>query len=293
MKNMSMTRQKFFAVTFALMSFAVFGAARAARAATVTVTSSTIRINTEGQSVNAIEGHLTFNPQKFSVADIYDGGSVVDIWIQAPTFSNQNGTIDFSGIIPGGMVAASGTVLSFRLAPLAQGGTAGFLSVSARALLNDGLGTPAPLTIVNASFILGGPATASPTVSMMPPDPFLPQIGRDPDICGGGYFVAFSATDQQSGIDHYEILENDGTVWHNATSPHCLADQGLSSPVYIRAIDKAGNFRIVKLPASHQPQKVMQVLVWVLAVGFGILIVSGISFFLAWRKKREREARRK
>ena len=65
--------------------------------------------------------------------------------------------------------------------------------------------------------------------------------------------MAFSTTDPQSGIDHYEILEGSDTVWHNATSPYRLTDQSLSSNIYIRAVDGAGNFRVVELPAENSP----------------------------------------
>ena len=33
------------------------------------------------------------------------------------------------------------------------------------------------------------------------------MVGHDPKIFSGQYFVAFAASDAQSGIDHYEVLE--------------------------------------------------------------------------------------
>jgi hypothetical protein len=281
---MNTLRHRYFilAIGLILAGFGIFSISPA-RAATLSISSGTISIDTAGQRINAIEVHLTFDPQKMLIENLNTGGSVVNFWVQSPTVSNRAGTIDLSGIIPGGLTTAKGTIVSFNAVSLQPGAVAQFNIVSAQALLNDGKGTPAALSIANASFIPLAAATSSPSLNTSPPDPFLPQIGRDPGIFGGDYFVAFAATDPQSGIDHYEILEGSDTVWHTATSPYRLTDQSLSSNIYIRAVDGAGNFRVVELPAENKPTSGMMSAGrgWLEAV-LGLIVLLLIVLVVAW-----------
>ena len=192
------------------------------------------------------------DPGKVAVTGVYDGGSIIDFWVEPPSVSNASHTIDLAGIIPGGLTTSDGRIASFTAVPAGPGGIpASFGTVSAKVLLNDGKGTPATVAVVSTPFVPGTQTSSPPVPDITPPDPFVPQIGRDPAVFGGAWFVAFSTTDPQSGINHYEIMEGSDTVWHAAVSPYRLSDQSLSSNIYIRAVDNAGNFRIVELPAAH------------------------------------------
>ncbi len=235
-----------------LIAIGCLFAAASAHAAVIDVSSGTISIDTQGQSVNAIELHLSFDPGRIAITRVSDGGSIVDFWIEPPSVSNASHTIDLAGIIPGGLETSNGKIASFTAVPAGSGGGAvSFSLVSAKVLLNDGKGTPAAVTVVSAPFVLHAQTSSPPVPDTTPPDPFIPQIGRDPAIFGDAWFVAFSTTDPQSGINHYEIMEGSHTVWHVAVSPYRLSDQSLSSNIYIRAVDNAGNFRVVELPAAH------------------------------------------
>lgn len=92
----------------------------------------------------------------------------------------------------------------------------------------------------------------------------------------GRKYAIFSTTDKQSGIDHYEILEIKPTEeigvapqptwiekllrkkklapnWIVAQMPYPLMDQDLMSIIKVKAIDKAGNERLVEY-IPPQPQ---------------------------------------
>src|SRR5271169_4569337 len=118
------------------------------RAAVLTVNNPTrdeevlMSLNTEGQSVNVVEVHLGFDPAEFSIASISDAASIVNVWIQRPTFSNGLGTVDLSGIIPGGAETAVGKIITIKIVPHMTGTSKGFRVLSATILLNDGKGTP-------------------------------------------------------------------------------------------------------------------------------------------------------
>ena len=127
-------------------------------------------------------------------------------------------------------------------------------------------------------------------IDTTPPEPFKPEIGRDPSIFGGKYFLSFAATDKTSGVDHYEVIElpykkifgflpsnkyySESEInkeWKKAKSPYLLKDQKLMSLIKVKAVDKAGNERVEEIYPSKKP-----VPYWVLFV-----ILAGV--IVIWR----------
>jgi len=102
----------------------------------------TVRVstNTNGKPINAAEGTLKFNPQELSVVSINKTGSIFNLWVTEPTFSNSAGTITFSGGKPSGFTGSSGTVFNivFRTT---NGNTARVSFIDGAVLANDGKGT--------------------------------------------------------------------------------------------------------------------------------------------------------
>lgn len=204
-----------------------------------------IYIDTEGQSINAIEGVLRFAPAE--IRGIEDGSSVVSLWLLSPSVSG--GEAELSGLIPGGFNETSGELLRILA------GFAGDLVFDASGLalyLNDGRGTRAELN--NPQFgVLRGPIRSVGEPDRDPPDRFVPEIASDPAVFEGDHFLVFQTTDKGSGMDHYEVMEVPvrpfGRVegWFIAESPYRLRDQSLSSDIYVRAVDRKGNFIIVTL----------------------------------------------
>ena len=102
----------------------------------------TVRVstNTNGKPINAAEGTLKFNPQELSVVSINKTGSIFNLWVTEPTFSNSAGTITFSGGKPSGFTGSSGTVFNivFRTT---NANTARVSFIDGAVLANDGKGT--------------------------------------------------------------------------------------------------------------------------------------------------------
>ena len=91
------------------------------------------------------------------------------------------------------------------------------------------------------------------------------EILKNEGVFNNKYYVAWTTTDKQTGVDHYEIQESDlpdsatqkGWLnslvelfkptpkenWKIVTSPYVLEDQTLKKVIRIKAIDKAGNER--------------------------------------------------
>ena len=109
----------------------------------------------------------------------------------------------------------------------------------------------------------GPKVTFRAMIDSTPPEDFKPEIGQDPAVFEGKYFLSFAATDKTSGIDYYEILEADrrgfkrGTTrkaeWRRAESPYLLEDQSLQSIIKVKPVDKAGNERIVEIKPPEKP----------------------------------------
>lgn len=99
-----------------------------------------VTVSTDGKSINAAEGTLSFNPKELSVVSVNRSGSIFNLWVAEPAFSNGAGTITFSGGSPSGYSGRSGTIMSvtFRAA---GAGTARVNFKNGSVLANDGRGT--------------------------------------------------------------------------------------------------------------------------------------------------------
>lgn len=224
---------------------------------------TTIVLNSESESINAVEGILKVDPKLASGIQLSDSGSVITYWIVEPVFNAEQGTIRFSGAVPGGYTGGSGILFSVIFPPYDGETIDRAVSISDfKAYKNDGLGTSA--SVVTSNFSLGdiaGQIDQGITDQLyldgsrednIPPEVFSPQISRNENVFGGRWFINFSTVDKQSGIDRYEIQESrtgslDSGKWVVATSPYELVDQELHSFVYVIAIDRQGNERIIKV----------------------------------------------
>jgi hypothetical protein len=84
------------------------------------------------------------------------------------------------------------------------------------------------------------------------PEEFKSEIGQDPSVFEGKYFLSFSTTDKLSGIDHYEVREGKKD-FKIAKSPYVLEDQNLRGKIIVKAIDKAGNEQISEIIPPSKP----------------------------------------
>lgn len=229
--------------------------------------STTLVLDTSGDSINTIEGVLKLEPRLSGDSgeiQVSDSGSIVTYWITPPTYDKAQNTIRFAGGIPGGYVGSSGIILSIIFPPYVGDPIDRAVNViELRAFKNDGAATNANLSTANFSLEdVAGEIDEGVSDQLyldgtrkddIPPEIFSPQISRDENVFDGKWFINFSTVDKQSGIDHYEIQETrsgalDSGNWKSpVTSPYELQDQELHSFVYVIAIDRQGNERIIKV----------------------------------------------
>lgn len=248
-----------------------------------------VMLNPENASINAVQGSVAI-PAGFSFVGSDDSKSFIGMWIERPKFSPEKNSVEFSGIIPGGFTGLidpfspnlkkPGNVVRLILTPTVEG--VGTLAVTdARAYFNDGEGSEAPVTVTGTTITVSGYGTVAQKIDRELPLPFTASIERDPLLFDNQYTLIFSTKDFGSGIDHYEIQERGG-AWIIGESPYLLKDQNLSGPIKVKAVDRAGNERIVSVPfPSLQSAQKQSAIAWAVIAGFSILLI-----ILLWLKKK-------
>ncbi len=99
-----------------------------------------VRANTDGVSANAAEADIAFNTNALAVESISTTGSVLSFWPTAATFSNDKGTIRFSGTAAGSFNSDAATLVSIKFR--AKSNVPGDVHIDSGALLlNDARAT--------------------------------------------------------------------------------------------------------------------------------------------------------
>ena len=252
---------------------------------------TTLFLNTEKEEINAIEGRITFPRNLLDLKEIRDANSIVNFWVEKPK-TDPIGKIAFSGIIPGGYHGSRGLLLTLIFISKQEG--VGTIELQeAKTLLNDGRGTSASLRVSDSKFSISKQIPTSQTSisevkDKRPPESFVPEITQSPDLFDGKWFVVFAAQDKGSGIDYYEVKESRQRIvsifsrWILAESPHVLQDQGLRSYVSVRAVDKAGNAQVQKIPPRNP-------LAWYENYENWIILILGFAIIYAMKKLLWRE----
>ncbi|MDP3900847.1 MAG: hypothetical protein Q8Q38_00690 [bacterium] len=120
------------------------------------------------QAMNAASGVISFPSDKLEVTSLSKTSSIISLWVQEPSYSNNAGTVTFEGIVPNpGFTGSVGRLLSVTFRVKA-GGVASLAFVSGSVLANDGLGTNILTGLSGAAFSLGSVVTPSPTPTPAP-----------------------------------------------------------------------------------------------------------------------------
>lgn len=236
--------------------------------------SMAVRLDTdelEGECVNAVDAVITYDDSVEPV-DISIGKSIFPLWVEVPVINKEARTISFAGGIPNGYCGrvqgdpnltntlvelifrspVQTTVTEPKIAAIA-------FSPETTAYLNDEFGTKATLQTYGSTITLspersnasGDVWTDAILADKIQPEAFSVTLASS--TLTGEYFIVFNTTDKQTGISHYEVLEESNAEaklfhfgaltapWIQTRSPYILKDQTLRSVVRVKAIDKAGN----------------------------------------------------
>ena len=249
--------------------------------------SADLVLDTAKNSINTIEGTIQVPTEYFKISGINTGSSFLSLWPERPTVHND-GTITFTGGVPGGFAGADGNILTVSL-KAKKSGEASIAIKGATVLLNDGLATELKDVKFIALALTILPETikevVKPPVDTIPPEPFTPVISQASSVANGKYFVSFSTQDKQSGISHYEVREGYMilpilsplffTQWQKTLNPpYILNFQHWWSRVDVRAYDNAGNYReeSVLEPLDRQGITILYILLIIILIAIILLI---------------------
>ena len=268
-----------------------------------------IRLNvTPPEDINAVEVYLNFDRDALEAVDFSTANSILT-FIKNPVINQQNELINFSGIVPGGYSGrltgdpGKSNLLGkaiFTIKKQEKENTIiNFLSTS-QVLLNDGKGTKANLTFtpleikISPQEVVFNPLNEwekAKEEDKIPPEEFKPEIVK----IDNQYFLVFNSQDKQSGIDHYEVATLKQTLlgqlvpvgnFEKGESPYPLNEADLNKIIEIKAIDKAGNERIVNLNSQIQIKWYKNYWLW------GIILLGIISGYILWKRLKNLESRK-
>lgn len=244
-----------------------------------------IRLDSKDEPINVVEADVDFSSNILDVISTRKTGSILRFWPHELAFSNALGLVSFIGGLPNpGFQDNNGLVVVIEF----KAKDVGFVDLkfrdTSRVLLNNGLGSEAPLELRDVVLTIAIPPEGYiPRSSVMvhdttPPDIFTPIISQTKSAFEGQYFVVFETQDRESGISHYEVQEiKDGVAgeWRIAVSPYVLKNQEGQITVFVKAVDRAGNEIRGKAEVTISKKKLPAYL-------FIILITILLSFII-WK----------
>ncbi len=242
-------------------------------------------------AVNTIRAIIDV-PESMDVLEASDGNSIVNFWVERPHITNSHQLV-FAGIIPGGFAGNKGKLITLTVRAKKLGTFDFIFNPSSGIYANDGSATRQSIASrpVRLNVVAGKENIRNSIPDTTAPETFVPVLAQIPDGGKGSWAVSFEAQDKSSGISSYEVAESFVRIdplntrsiarlkWRPARSPYILADQQLSSHIYIRAIDGNGNDRVAHVAPRAVPS-------WYRTPGGYILIALVLFFALYALSKR-------
>lgn len=280
---------------------------------------ATMRIDVSaGECVNAATVGIIYPPTLLTLNAVSRGESIFSLWLDQKE-DVANGQVHFTAGIPGGYCGravgdpgqsnvVAKIVFQYKGDAASLPAIIGFLPET-ELDLNDGRGTKATLVTQPMSVNY---ATASASRNewlgvvnddTYPPEEFIPQIIKDSGDTNSPFYLIFDATDKQSGVEHYEVLEEDPNSFGfrfgsrvkakpaPVTSPYLLQDQTLSSRIVVRAFDHAGNMQEAIIPPKNYRSLFDAFSISDYAIPLMITLACGVAAFMSFHhyKKRDEE----
>lgn len=245
--------------TSSLFAARVYVESSTTTAREVSATALTVKLDTEGTTVNTVEGSLVFVGMKDRILDIHTGDSGLTLWPNKPSLSGN--VISFTGGEPNGVQGSDLTLFTVIAEPqIADTSYIDFKNIFI--YTNEQEDSPISLTqqpVLVSSLSRGNviePDTTKPL-------PFSIEIARDDALFEGKHFISFVTQDSGTGINYYEVQEGDNPPLRSG-SPYVLQDQSLASTIIVTAVDNSGNTQSVTLRGASFPWGVLIAILFVL-----------------------------
>ena len=145
----------------------------------------TVNVRVESSAyMNAASGVVIFPAGKLEVLGVSKTGSIFNLWVQEPSFSNREGNVRFEGIVLNPGFTGTGKLVSVTFRAKSAG-VADLSFSSGSILANDGLGTNILSGMNTATFTLSQGAVTGQETTEAPvglsPKPFIKHYIKDAD----------------------------------------------------------------------------------------------------------------
>lgn len=121
---------------------------------------ASVKVDSLAEPVNAVRGVLSFDKERLEVVTTSKIGSVLNLWIEEPRFSNADGTVRFQGGVPApGFIGGGGGVLHVIFHAKGEGPVA-FVWKEGEVLAADGKGTNVLTNLQNLNLTIDPPFSA-------------------------------------------------------------------------------------------------------------------------------------
>src|SRR3989339_953841 len=146
-----------------------------------------VYVSSADKAMNAVSGALDFPADKLQVTSVSKAGSVINLWVTEPSYSNSNGTVNFEGVaLNPGYTGSGGKIITINFKVKSAGAGAGRF-IFGLVVGNDGQGTEILTGKSGAGFTLGEGKPLPPPVEAPVPagKPVAPNVSSvthpDPD----------------------------------------------------------------------------------------------------------------
>jgi len=132
----------------------------------------TVVVSSADQAVNAISGTISFPTNLLQVVSVSKVSSILTLWVVDPTFSNVDGSVSWSGIVPNpGYTGGSGRIFSIQFHGKKEGTATVTFSSASQVLANDGNGTEILTGTQPATITVAAPVPAVTPTPISAPTP--------------------------------------------------------------------------------------------------------------------------
>ncbi len=213
-----------------------------------------VYLDTDGQTINTVDGSILLVDQnKLFFQDCFTANSIFSLWPSQPAYNTRNKIISFIGGVPGGIKTSHGLLFSLIFSAK-DAGEVVFSPKKIVAYLNNEKATPVNVNGQSLSLVIAEKAEAGMkndwqtliASDKIPPLPFIITLNQDQNLFGGQKFISFATTDNETGIDYYEIKEGKFPP-ERAEIQYVLQDQTLQNEITVTAYDRAGNGQVATL----------------------------------------------
>ena len=244
-----------------------------------------VLVDTGSNTINAIESSITVSGAK--VFDTVLNQSIVGYWIKEPELEND--VVKFSSLKPGGYSSGSyvgqenvsnyNRLFTLVLRPTSETVTVSFDQQKTIVLLNDGSGTRDSVETTPRSLKLSDLDVRVKEIDLVPPKDLAVDIVEDYALPKGTYLFVISATDDQSGIDRYEMLDRDTGEWIEIGSRFSTSYPDRIEA--IRVFDKSGNVSVLSINNKGSSS------LWYILTIVVVLLAIYLFYALFYRKHQE------